>query len=71
MKKYPNIGEHLEKKARHRRRLAALPFEEKIEMIFRLKARRDFFLSARVTGDARLTGTPIQLPPDARKKKTK
>jgi hypothetical protein len=35
----------LKRKAAHRRALAALPFEEKIEMVFRLQARRRFIKS--------------------------
>jgi hypothetical protein len=33
MKKYPDISQLLEKKAKRRRRLARLPFEEKIEIV--------------------------------------
>ncbi|MDQ5844484.1 MAG: hypothetical protein M3539_04240 [Acidobacteriota bacterium] len=33
MKKYPDISQLLEKKARRRRRLARLPIEEKIEIV--------------------------------------
>ena len=53
MKKYPNIKEIVERKERHRRRLAALPFEQKIEMIFKLKERREFFQAARAAGKRR------------------
>jgi len=42
MKKYPDVSEIIKKKEKHRRSLAALPFEEKIEMVFRLRERRKF-----------------------------
>jgi hypothetical protein len=48
MKKYPNIGEIIIKKEKHRRSLAALPFEKKIEMVFKLRERREFIKSGRV-----------------------
>jgi len=48
MKKYPDIGELIKQKAKHRRLLAALPFEEKIELVFKLQARRKFIKSGRV-----------------------
>jgi hypothetical protein len=47
MKKYPDISEIIKKKERHRRFLASLPFEEKIEMVFKLQARRKAIKSAR------------------------
>jgi len=47
MKKYPDVSEIIKKKERHRRSLAALPFEEKIEMVFRLRERRKFVKSGR------------------------
>lgn len=48
MKKYPDISKTIEKKEKHRRTLAALPFEEKIEMVFKLQERRKFIKSGRV-----------------------
>lgn len=48
MKKYPDISGLLKRKAKHRRSLAALPFEEKIEMVFKLQERRKFIRSGRV-----------------------
>ena len=48
MKKYPDISELIKQKAQHRRSLAALTFEEKIEMEFKLQARRKFIKSGRV-----------------------
>jgi hypothetical protein len=45
MKKYPDISEIIKKKAKHRRSLAALSFEEKIEMVFKLQERRKFIKS--------------------------
>ncbi|HEY0321067.1 MAG TPA: hypothetical protein VGC66_08955 [Pyrinomonadaceae bacterium] len=50
MKKRPDIGELIKKKEKHRRLLAALPFEEKIEMVFKLQERRKFIKSGRVVG---------------------
>jgi hypothetical protein len=48
MKKYPDISEIIKQKAKHRRSLAALPFEEKIEMVFKLQERRKFIKRGRV-----------------------
>jgi hypothetical protein len=50
---YPDISEIIARKRRHRRRLAALPFEQKIEMVFKLKGRREFLQSARAAGTRR------------------
>ena len=47
MKKYPDVSGIIEKKEKHRRTLAALPFEEKIEMVFKLQERRKFIKSGR------------------------
>jgi hypothetical protein len=52
MKKYPDVSEIIKKKERHRRTLAALPFEEKIEMLFRLQERRKFIKSGRVVNNS-------------------
>jgi hypothetical protein len=52
MKKYPDISEIIKKKAKHRRSLAALPFEEKIEMVFKLQERRKFIKSGRVMSNS-------------------
>lgn len=48
MKKYPDMSEIIKKKEAHRRTLAALPFEEKIEMVFKLRKRHEFIKSGRV-----------------------
>lgn len=48
MKKYPDISAIIKQKEKHRRALAALPFEEKIEMVFKLQKRRKFIKSGRV-----------------------
>ena len=48
MEKYPDIREIVEKKAAHRRSLAALPFEKKIAIVFKLKARRKFIKSSKI-----------------------
>ena len=53
MKKYPDISEVVKKKAEHRRSLAALPFEEKMEMVFKLQERRRFVKSGRVVNTPR------------------
>ena len=47
MKKYPDMSEIIKQKEQHRRSLAALPFEKKIEMIFKLHERRKFIKSGR------------------------
>ena len=47
MKKYPDVSGIIKKKAQHRRALAALTFEEKIEMVFKLQERRKFIKSGR------------------------
>jgi hypothetical protein len=52
MKKYPDVSELIKQKTKHRRSLAALPFEEKIELVFKLQARRKFIKSGRVVSKA-------------------
>jgi hypothetical protein len=52
MKKYPDVGALVKKKEKHRRLLAALPFEEKIEIVFKLQERRKFIKSGRVVGSS-------------------
>jgi len=47
MKEYPDISELIKKKEAHRRALAALPFEKKIELVFKLNERRRFIKSGR------------------------
>ena len=47
MKKYPDISEIIKQREQHRRSLAALPFEKKIEMVFKLRERRKFIKSGR------------------------
>jgi hypothetical protein len=51
VKKYPDISEILKQKEAHRRSLAALPFEKKIELVFRLQERRRFIKSGRIVSD--------------------
>ena len=53
MKKYPDISDIIKKKAKHRRSLAALPFEEKIEMVFKLQERRKFIKSGQIVNNSR------------------
>lgn len=45
MKKYPDIRPMLKQKAAHRRALAELSFEKKMEIVFRLQNRRKFIKS--------------------------
>lgn len=59
MKKYPDISEVIKKKEKHRRSLAALSFEEKIELVFKLQERRQFIKSGRVVSDSRKPKTKI------------
>ncbi len=58
MKNYPDITSLLKTKADHRRSLASLPFEKKIELVFKLKARQRFIK----------TGRPIAAQPKARQR---
>jgi len=45
MKKYADISRAIKKKEKHRRALSALSFEEKIEMVFKLRERKKFIKS--------------------------
>jgi hypothetical protein len=45
MKTYPDISKLIKAKDAHRRALAALPFEKKIELVFKLQQRRRFLKS--------------------------
>jgi hypothetical protein len=58
VKKYPDVSEVFKKKEKHRRSLAALPFEEKIEMVFKLRERRKFIKSGREVNDSQKPETP-------------
>ena len=49
MKNYPNISPVLKTKSDHRKLLASLPFEKKIELVFKLKERQRFIKSGRPT----------------------
>ena len=60
MKEYPDISELIERKRRHRRRLAALPFEQKMEIVFKLRERREFFHAARAGAEARRRRGPAE-----------
>ncbi len=53
MKKYPDISEILKQKEQHRRVLAALPFEQKIEIVFKLRERCKFIKSGQVVSNAK------------------
>jgi hypothetical protein len=57
MKKYPDVSELIKKKEAHRRSLAALPFEEKVEMVFKLRERRKFIKSGRATSSSQKSKT--------------
>jgi hypothetical protein len=48
MKKYPDVSEILKKNEQHRQTLAALSFEKKIEIVFKLQERAKFIKSGRV-----------------------
>jgi hypothetical protein len=50
--KYPDINAIIKKKEQHRRSLAALPFEKKIEMVFKLQERRKFIKSSRIASNS-------------------
>jgi hypothetical protein len=53
MKTYPDISKLIKAKEAHRRALAALPFEKKIELVFKLQQRRRFVKSAQLAGKGR------------------
>ena len=53
MKKYPDISEIIKQKEQHRRVLAALPFEQKIEIVFKLRVRSKFIKSGRVISNSK------------------
>ncbi|MDQ3668052.1 MAG: hypothetical protein M3410_16070 [Acidobacteriota bacterium] len=48
MKTYPDISKLIKAKVAHRRALAALPFEKKIELVFKLQQRRLFLKSGQL-----------------------
>jgi hypothetical protein len=48
VKKYPDISELIKQKEEHRRKMAALPFEKKVEIAFALSARHKFIKSGRL-----------------------
>jgi hypothetical protein len=56
MKTYPDISKLIKAKEAHRRALAALPFEKKIELVFKLQQRRRFLKSAQLAGKRRMKG---------------
>ncbi len=53
MKKYPDISESIKQKEQHRRALATLSFEQKIEIVFKLRERRKFIKSGRLISDSK------------------
>jgi len=53
MKTYPDISKLIKAKEAHRRVLAALSFEKKIELVFKLQERRRFVKSAQLVGKRR------------------
>ena len=56
MKTYPDISKLIKAKEAQRRALAALPFEKKIELVFKLQQRRRFLKSAKLASKRRVTG---------------
>jgi len=54
MKTYPDISKLIKAKEAHRRALAALPFERKIELVFKLQQRRRFVKSAQLVRKRRI-----------------
>ena len=56
MKTYPDISKLIKAKKAQRRALAALPFEKKIELVFKLQERRRFLKAAQLAGKRRVTG---------------
>ena len=62
MKNYPDIKEIIKNKAAHRRALAELSFEEKLEIVFRLRERRKLIKSGqRIKKAPRLKGSALKL----------
>jgi hypothetical protein len=59
MKKYPDISPLIKIKEERRRRLASLPFEEKVKMAFSLSKRHAFIKSGKLipTGKERDSDT--------------
>lgn len=53
MKSYPDIRSLLKGKANHRRSLAALPFEKKIEIVFKLNERQRLIAGARASAQSK------------------
>lgn len=51
MKTYPDIRAILKKKEQARRTLAALSFEKKVELVFKLRRRAKFIKSGLVVND--------------------
>ena len=47
MKKYPDISVLIKQKAEHRRRMASLPFEEKVKIAFSLTERHKIIRAKR------------------------
>jgi len=56
MKSYPDISKLIKAKEAHRRALAALPFEKKIELVFKLQQRRRFLKLAQLADKRRMKG---------------
>jgi hypothetical protein len=48
MKKYPDITQFIQKKNEHRKRMALLPFEEKVKIAFELSRRHKFIKSGKL-----------------------
>jgi len=59
MKNYPDVSEIFQKKAAHRRALAALSFEEKIELVFKMRERREFIKTGKLIAGETVTGEKV------------
>jgi hypothetical protein len=60
MKKHLDISDLIKQKEEHRRKMAALPFEEKVRIAFSLSARHQDIKKARSTTPAK-TSRPTKL----------
>lgn len=52
MNKYPDVTELINRKNKQRRSLASLPFEKKIQIVFKLRERRRFIKSGKMVDDS-------------------
>lgn len=61
MKSHPSVSAIIKQKEQHRRALAALSFEQKMEIVFKLTARRKFIKSGQVASDSEKTKSTQRL----------